>query len=315
MRDERCSTLSNGFPHAAAVAAGMILLSLFAGGLRASGALPAPSAGVDDVQVTPAEPVQGDTLIVTVRAPAGDAVDIRFDGTPVPTFTAGEGVRRALAGTDPDVPAGRHAVAVTITRPGGPPIRTVRTVPLAAGRFGVRSLTLPPQTMGLITSKNLALEWQALGPVFSRRTPAAWWRGAFQAPSTGPISAPYGEQGFYNGHREWWHQGVDFAAPEGAPVTAPNAGIVVLARALPLGGNTVVIDHGQGVLSECLHLSTFAVAVGDRVEKGTVIGRLGATGLTTGPNVHWGLYVLGIPVNPLFWLQPRAGLTSEPNIR
>ncbi len=298
----------------------MVLLTLLVGALPASippsaSSAPAASGDAERVQVRPAEPVQGDTLSVIVQAPAASAVTVRLDGTPAAVFPVGETLRRALIATDPDTPAGRHTLAVTITQPGGPSVRTVRAVHLSAAKFGVRSLTLPPQTMGLITSKNLAIEWQALGPVLSRRTPAAWWHGPFQVPSTGPISAPYGEQGIYNGHREWWHQGVDFAAPEGTPVTAPNAGIVVLARALPLGGNTVVIDHGQGVLTECLHLSAFTVAVGDRVEKGAVIGRLGATGLTTGPNVHWGLYVLGIPVNPLFWLHPRAGLTTELNIR
>lgn len=293
----------------------MVLLILLAGVLPATSAPPGSSGAATDVEITPAEAAQGDTLIVIVHAPAASAVTVRLDGTPVVVFPAGEALRRALIATDPDTPAGRHAIAVTVIQPGGPSVRTVRVVYLAAAKFGVRSLTLPPQTMGLITSKNLAIEWQALGPVLNRRTPEAWWHGPFQVPSTGPISAPYGEQGFYNGHREWWHQGVDFSAPEGAAVTAPNAGIIVLARALPLGGNTVVIDHGQGVLSECLHLSAFAVAVGDRVEKGAVIGRLGATGLTTGPNVHWGLYVLGIPVNPLFWVRAHAGLTAEPNAR
>ena len=185
-----------------------------------------------------------------------------------------------------------------------------QTVHLAAGRFGVRHLTLAPTTFGLITPQNLAIESRALVPVLNRRTSTAWWDGAFAVPSDGPIDSPYGEQGVYNGHREWWHMGVDFAALEGAPVSAANAGVVALARSLPLGGNTIVIDHGQGVLSEYLHLSAFEVREGARVERGTVIGRIGATGLVTGASVHWGLYVNGLPVNPLFWTVSRAGLTA-----
>ena len=124
------------------------------------------------------------------------------------------------------------------------------------------------------------------------------------------MDSPYGHQGVYNGHRQWWHQGVDFAASAGAPVVAANAGVVALARALPLGGNTLVIDHGHGVLTEYLHLSSFAVHAGARVERGALIGRIGATGLVTGPSLHWGLFVNGIPVNPLFWMEPHPGLTS-----
>lgn len=273
-------------------------------------ALPVSSGDVTDVRVAPAEAVQGDTVAVIVHAAPGTVVVVRLDGAPVPTFAAGGALRRALIATDPDTRTGRYTIAVTITRPGEPPVRIVRIAHVRAGAFRARRLTLPPKTFGLITPKNLAIERDALRPVLLRQTPVAWWQGPFQAPSTGEMDSPYGEQGIYNGHREWWHQGVDFSAPAGSPVTAGNAGVVTLARTLPLGGNTIVIDHGQGVVTEYLHLSAFTVAVGDRVEKGTVIGRIGATGLVTGPSLHWGLYVLGVPVNPLFWLAPHAGLTS-----
>jgi murein DD-endopeptidase MepM/ murein hydrolase activator NlpD len=268
------------------------------------------AAAASPVQVFPAAPVQGDTLVVLVSDPGRGRVAVRFDGAPEPVFDVGGGRVRALVGTDPAVAPGAHTIRATITGEGGTERRFSVVVHLLAGRFLVRRLTLPPKTFGLITPRNLAIEARALTPVLNRRTPVAWWRGPFRPPSTGPIDSPYGEQGVYNGHREWWHQGVDFAASAGAPVTAPNAGVVALARALPLGGNTIVIDHGEGVLTEYLHLSAFAVREGDRVEQGTVIGRIGATGLVTGPSLHWGLYVNGVPVDPLFWLSPRPGLTQ-----
>lgn len=268
-----------------------------------------PAAADELVQVLPEAPVQGDTVAVLVFDPGGARVTVRFDGTSVPVFDAGGGRVRALVGTDPATATGAHVVGVTIAGEDGTARHVSLAVHLLAGRFAVRRLTLPPKTFGLITARNLAIEARALAPVLRRRTPVAWWRGPFRAPSSGPIDSPYGEQGIYNGHREWWHQGVDFQAPAGAPVTASNAGVVALARALPLGGNTIVIDHGQGVLTEYLHLASFAVRRGDRVEQGAVIGRVGATGLVTGPSLHWGLYVNGIPVDPLFWLSPRPGLT------
>ncbi len=267
----------------------------------------APASG--QVRLFPEAPVQGDTIVVMISTPPGVAAAATFDGNPIGTFQDGT-ERRALIGTDPDVAAGAHRIDLVLRGANGTVHRMTRTIRLAAAHFGVRRLVLPPSTFGLITTQNLETERRALGPVLSRRTPVAWWHGVFALPSDGPIDSPYGEQGWYNGHREWWHMGVDFAAPAGAPVTSANAGIVALARALPLGGNTVVVDHGQGVLSEYLHLSAFAVAEGGRVDRGAILGRIGATGLVTGPGLHWGLYVNGVPVNPLYWTRARAELTA-----
>jgi len=284
-----------------------VLVAVAASGAPAGAAV--SQTGADALQVSPDAPVQGDTLAIRVAAPPDARVAVTVDGSAVPAYSVAEGVWRALAGTDPDTGVGAHTVRVAIVRPGSPDTRVVRTIRLGSGHFGVRRLTLPPQTIGLVTSANLTTEARLLGPVLGRRTPTAWWTGAFARPSAAPIDSPYGEQSFYNGRREWWHAGVDFDAPAGAPVAAASAGIVALARALPLGGNTVVIDHGQGVLTEYLHLSAFAVREGDRIAQGAVVGRIGATGLVTGPGLHWGLYVNGLPVNPLPWLVPRAGLT------
>jgi len=262
-----------------------------------------------EIRIMPAAPVQGDTVTILIPAPAEAAVSVQIDRIAVAVFPAGEGTRRALIGTDPNTAVGPHTVAVTVTVPGSEPVKTIRAIHVGSGKFGVRYLTLPPKTAALITPLNLATERRALDAVLRRRTPEAWWQGPMQAPSAGPVDSPYGEQGYYNGRRMWWHQGVDFDAPAGAPVVAANAGVVALARALPLGGNTVVIDHGQGVLTEYLHLSAFTVHEGDRVARGALIGRIGATGLVTGPSLHWGVYAAGRWVNPLFWLAPRPGLT------
>ncbi len=286
---------------------------LLAGGLAAATS-PVFSASSDDssgiLKIAPSSPVQGDTLVVVVSAPGSSTASVRFDGAGTAAYALPDGTRRALIGTDPTVALGSHTIVVTVAEAGGAPVRLSRTVSIMSGRFEVRTLTLPPKTFGLITPENAAIERRALGSVLGRRTPEAMWSGPFVAPSGGTMDSPYGYQSVYNGRRMWWHQGADFAASEGAPVVAANAGVVALAQALPLGGNTVVIDHGQGVLTEYLHLSAFAVRVGARVERGALIGRIGATGLVTGPSLHWGLYVNGTWVNPLFWMEPHPGLTQ-----
>lgn len=294
----------------AGAAAAAVLLFGSAYAVPAQPATPA-SGQAGQVETAPGAPVQGDTLAVFVHAAAGSAVAVRFNGSAVQVFRTAEGAWRALRGTDPDTPPGSYPVAVVITPPGGgAPFTVRRSVTIGPTRFEARHLTLPTGTVSLITPKNLSTEWTALNAVLSRRTPQALWRGPFQMPVTGLVDSPYGYMGFYNGVREWWHQGVDFPEPAGSPVSAANSGTVVLAEPLPLGGDTVVIDHGQGVLTEYLHLSAFLVHPGQRVSPGDPIAKIGATGLVTGPSLHWGLYVDGHWVNPLFWTTARPGLTD-----
>jgi hypothetical protein len=277
-----------------------------------SPATPVPLAPLapGDISITPGSPIQGDTLIVLVSASPRASVTVRFDGTQFPVYATASGLRRALIGTDPDSAIGAHTIKVDVAEEGAAPHRVSRVIQVESGHFMVRNITLPPETIGLVTSRNLEIERRALGPVLSLRTPVALWQGPFHAPSAGQMDSPYGFGSFYNGRRMWWHGGADYADAEGSPIMATNSGIVALAQALPLGGNTVVINHGQGVLSEYLHLSAFTVHKGDRVDRGTLIGRMGATGLVTGPSVHWGLFVNGVPVNPLFWIESRPGLTD-----
>lgn len=111
----------------------------------------------------------------------------------------------------------------------------------------------------------------------------------------------------YAGHcYAHFHDGIDLAAPRGTPVRAMEAGRVVLAGRVPDGAVVVEIDHGAGVLTLYGHLEVgLAVAVGDRVVAGQVLGAVGMTGNTTGPHLHFGVWRAGVPVDPLTILPPR----------
>ena len=97
------------------------------------------------------------------------------------------------------------------------------------------------------------------------------------------------------------HLGFDLASTRRAEVVAANRGEVLLAEYFGIYGNTVVLDHGYGLLSLYAHLSSIAVAVGDEVEKGAVLGRSGETGLAGGDHLHFSMLVRGVQVNPLEW--------------
>lgn len=130
-----------------------------------------------------------------------------------------------------------------------------------------------------------------------------WISKPFKVPTKGPVVSVYGLNRYHNGKSTGdYHKGQDIKAPQGAPIVATADGTVLIAEKFRLHGGTVSIDHGQGLMSIYIHMSKIAVKKGDRVTKGQKIGEVGSTGFATGPHLHWGLYVYGIPVNPREWL-------------
>jgi murein DD-endopeptidase MepM/ murein hydrolase activator NlpD len=109
----------------------------------------------------------------------------------------------------------------------------------------------------------------------------------------GPVTSAYGER--------WgrMHTGIDVAASYGEPVRAAQSGKVIRASWFGGYGNCVEISHGNGLVTRYAHMSSFGVEVGQFVEKGQVIGRVGSTGISTGPHIHFETLVNGVPKNPL----------------
>ena len=120
------------------------------------------------------------------------------------------------------------------------------------------------------------------------KTEMPYFIEGFIRPAEGPVSGVYGSQRILNGTPKQPHYGVDYAAPEGAPVIAPASGIVRLAQSdLYYTGGTVIIDHGYNVSSTLMHMSAVHVKEGQKVKQGDLIGAVGATGRATGPHLDW----------------------------
>jgi lysostaphin len=171
-----------------------------------------------------------------------------------------------------------------------------------AGKFAVQHISLPKSKDNFDMSPH---EKEAIEAAKATASSERHWHGKFTAPCNARQSAKFGMRRVVNGRllKDYFHTGLDFAAPLGKPVCACAPGVVVLTgTGFKLHGNTIAIDHGQGVISFYIHLQKIVVKEGQEVDSGEKIGTVGQTGRATGPHLHFGIYVNQTASNPNQWL-------------
>ena len=259
------------------------------------------------IYVVPQEVAQGHAFLVAIDAPGAGFASVAYGGEiftllregdrlfailPVEALTSPGPVPLVISVADPD---GRQA------------FRRETIITVTDSAWGTEVVQLDENNQALLDPAVIGEDVEIRQAVQRALTPERHWGGLFDAPAVGTITSNFGLLRSYNFQQPTeYHSGLDFAGDNGDPVLAPNAGVVAWVGRTQRRGNSLIVDHGGGVYSGYYHLSEVLVTEGTVVTTGDPLGRVGATGLATGPHLHWEIVVHGITVNPVQW-NPRPG--------
>jgi len=263
----------------------------------------ASAAGAQQCTVKPASIPLGQTVRLRCEVPAATA---RLNSRTVRLFKQGSGDWQGLM-----------PVAVADT-PGAYPIEflaadgtTLASVNLTIRRtmFPSQNVVLAPQIEALHST---AEEMQTLTTFRDSVSDVKYWEDPLVPPLPGCVISPFGVKRLHNGKPTGeFHAGIDQRASDGTPIRAVAAGVVKIVQPFNVLGGTVAIDHGQGLETMYLHMSKLNVELGAHINKGDVIGYVGATGRANGPHLHWVIYVNGVPQNPQQWVTLKSCATAK----
>jgi murein DD-endopeptidase MepM/ murein hydrolase activator NlpD len=260
--------------------------------------LVAASVGVSHAADLPkASLVPGGVYITPVEGAADQAPAVTFEGNRVMVLRSND---RWLA-----------VVGIPLSTKLGPANVLVNEAPVS---FNVVNKQYPTQSLKVAPGKvDLSAEDEkraseesarikAALATYSPTAPASLW---LLQPVPGVRSSSYGSRRIFNNEPRNPHTAMDIAAPAGTPIKASADGKVIEAGDFFLPGNTVIVDHGEGLITMYCHLSKIDVKVGDELKRGDVLGKVGATGRVTGPHLHWAVALNQTFVDPALFLAPQ----------
>ncbi len=260
--------------------------------------LPDPLVSFD---LGPLPAIQGETMRLHFTTNQElDAFTVKFMGRAVAVDEISDGEYGTMLGVhamaEPDI----YTLEIDF---GGGNIFSTR-LEVLEGDYDFEAIVLPASMQGLLDANVVQPELDLVSTVMSQFTSPAVFNGLFSLPTSGAVTSNFGTRRTYGGSDVLtFHGGTDFGGGPGTLITAPAAGTVVLVDSLKVRGNMVIIDHGWGVYTGYWHQQETYVSEGQFVVKGDQIGTIGSTGLSTGDHLHWEMWVSGVQVNPLQWVQ------------
>jgi murein DD-endopeptidase MepM/ murein hydrolase activator NlpD len=267
--------------------------------LTAVGALLVTTTG-HALQLPDPEPVPGGIALVELPG-ATAATRASLDGKPV-MVVRNDRVYTAVVGLPLETRPGKHTLRL-INAAGTP--ASELSFDVSDKAYATQHITLQDKRKVNPEKQDLERIQREQGRILKA---LANWREhspaqlRFQLPVRGQLSSPFGLRRYFNEQPRKPHSGLDLAAPEGTPIVAPGAGLITDTGEFFFNGNTVFIDHGQGLVSMYCHMSRIDVQPGQTVRAGDVIGAVGMTGRVTGPHLHWGVSLNDARVDPVLFL-------------
>lgn len=262
--------------------------------------LPLPFA---QLTMQPAVAEQGRTVELIVATASASQISGTFMGKPILDRSDDNGLtHHILIGIDAFTVPGIYPLALIAADSGGRKTEWARSVAVRDGGYASEKIQLPPEQADLLDPKVTQPELDKLLAIVSKVSQKRYWDGPMGLPVPAAITSQFGTRRSYNnGPYNQFHTGTDFAGPPNAPIYAPAAGVVVFTDLLHVRGNATIIDHGWGVFTGYWHQTQILVKVGDVVQAGQIIGKIGSTGRVTGPHLHWEMFVEGVQVDPTQW--------------
>ncbi len=258
----------------------------------------------EDIVISNEHPSQGHPVVISIDTDHETSVTGLFGDTNL-NFSSIGGRQVSAFGVHAMSDPGIYQLLLTAKRNDGQIVTLEMRLRVADAQYGSQNLMLASDKAKLLEDENVrATEDQIISDTVSMFTENKLWEDGFGHPiSMNYITTRFGMRRTYNG-RDYltFHGGVDFGASEGTPIYAPAAGVVVMSKTLDIRGTTTIIDHGVGVYTGYWHQQESKVSVGQELAYGELIGYVGNTGLSTGPHLHWEVWVNGIQVNPLEWI-------------
>lgn len=255
---------------------------------------------------------QGGTGVISVAAQPGVTLGGLLVDHQLHFFPSQDGVQVALQGVHALLEPGVYPLRLDATLADGSTQSYEQFVLIVSGNYP--SGEIIPQPLSYIDPAITEPELKLLQTitVTPPPNPTKFWVGQFISPAIAYaestyFTSRYGTRRTYLAQEtdfsvQGFHTGLDFGGGDGLPITAPASGVVVFAGPWMVRGNATIIDHGWGVYSGFWHQSQIQVVVGQQVKLGDVIGLVGGTGRVTGAHLHWELWVNGVQVDPLDWL-------------
>jgi len=248
---------------------------------------------------------QGEICYIYVKTFEQGLLSLEYRGEPYPLIPWDEGFA-AVIGTSYKTSSGRKPIRITWSQGWNQEVidTAIRVVP---AEFRRSNITLPASKQGTVDTsrqRRKQEEYKAVVDVINAASGKFYAILPEMLPCAKKISGTYGDERWINGRKAWHHSGLDFAVPRWTPILVPCAGKVVMARDTFIRqGTFVILDHGAGLKTLYYHMIKRAVEEGREVKAGDTLGFVGSTGLSTGPHLHMSVYIHGIPVDPLFWLE------------